>query len=87
MIGFGFINRALVPAEGGEPPSIPSWLGDEGVLDLTTATWLLRVAGEPGPGEYCCAAGTYRFSAAEAGHEVQIHYEPDLLSASARRAP
>jgi hypothetical protein len=74
---------AGVTGEAGVVPATPyqvttaqsaTWTADLGVLDLTSGTILVRVAGTPTTGQYSVAAGVYTFAAADTTHNVAISY-------------
>jgi hypothetical protein len=50
------------------------WGSDLGVTYTTTGAPLTAVSASPGPGQYVVSAGTYGFSATDAGQSVSISY-------------
>lgn len=58
------------------PPASGAWAGDLGVIDVSTARPLARVASAPATGQYAVndASGAYTFAAADQGKAVYINY-------------
>ncbi len=76
-------SKIGITGEAGTIPGTPyqvtvaqaaNWFEDLGVIDLTAAKLLTRVASAPATGQYSVAAGIYTFAAADTTHNVAISY-------------